>query len=85
VTLQLVGEIDPLMGWFIDFGDLEEAVRPVIAQLDHYLLNDIEGLSNPTSEIVAEWIYWRLAPQLLGLNAVRVSETADSSATFRPV
>lgn len=83
VTLQLVGEIDSDMGWFIDFGDLEDVVRPVIAVLDHRLLNDIEGLSNPTSELLAGWLFRRLRDQLPSLTAVTVRETVDSAATFR--
>jgi 6-pyruvoyltetrahydropterin/6-carboxytetrahydropterin synthase len=83
VTLQLAGEVDPTLGWFIDFGDLEDAVRPVIRSLDHYLLNDIEGLANPTSEVLAQWIFTRLVAQLPQLKSVRVSETTDSSATYR--
>ena len=83
VTLQLVGEIDPDMGWFIDFGDLEDVVRPVIAVLDHRLLNDIEGLSNPTSELLAAWLFDQLIDGLGTLSAVTVRETTDSAATYR--
>lgn len=83
VTLQLTGEIDPVMGWFIDFGDLEDVVRPVIAVLDHRLLNDIEGLANPTSEILAAWLFDHLVRDLPALAAVTVRETTDSAATFR--
>ena len=32
-------------------------MRPVLDQLDHYYLNDIEGLDNPTSEVLARWIW----------------------------
>lgn len=83
VTLQLAGEVDPILGWFIDFGDLEDVVRPVIASLDHHLLNDIEGLSNPTSELLAVWLFDRLAGHLDTLAAVTVRETIDSAATYR--
>lgn len=82
VRITMRGELDPVMGWFIDFGDLEAAVHPVIKQLDHYLLNDIEGLSNPTSEILAQWMFDRLVPALPQLHAVTVSETTDSNATY---
>lgn len=84
VTLHLVGEIDPSMGWFIDFGDLAEIVQPVIATLDHHLLNDVDGLSNPTSELLAQWLFNRLATRLDTLDAVVVRETADSAAIYSP-
>lgn len=83
VTLELKGEIDPQMGWFIDFGDLEANVRPVIATLDHHLLNDVEGLSNPTSEILAVWLFDKLCIGVPQLSAVTVRETTDSAATYR--
>ena len=38
------GPIDPHLGWVIDFADLKKAVDPLVAQLDHYLLNEIDGL-----------------------------------------
>ena len=68
VRIAMRGDLDPVMGWFIDFGDLEDVVLPVIKQLDHYLLNDIEGLSNPTSEILAGWIFRRHIGCRLGGN-----------------
>ena len=41
--------------------------------LDKYL-NDIEGLSNPTTEHVAMWIWNKLENDLSGLSSVSVSE-----------
>ena len=54
------GEVDPAKGYLIDYGDITAAAEPIIKQLDHYYLNKIEGLSNPTSEVIAAWIYDRL-------------------------
>ena len=51
------GPIDVRVGWLIDFADLKRAVDPVVDRLDHYLLNEIEGLENPTSELLAIWIW----------------------------
>ena len=62
------GLTDAKTGWLIDFAELRRAVDPLVAQLDHYLLNEIEGLENPTSERVAVWIWERLAPQLAQLH-----------------
>ena len=39
-------------------GRVQAAPRP----LDHYYLNEIEGLENPTSENLARWIWERLEP-----------------------
>jgi hypothetical protein len=48
----------------MDFADLRRAFQPLFDQLDHYCLNDIDGLENPTSENLARWIWDRLLPGL---------------------
>lgn len=73
-------------GWVMDFGVVKERVNPVIDLLDHHYLNEIEGLDNPTSEVLAEWLFIRLQPELQSLTArlqsVTVSETCTSGATY---
>jgi len=76
------GEVDPHTGWLIDFADLKQAVDPIVKQLDHYLLNEIEGLANPTSEVVAKWIWERLAPNVPGLFRVTIEETCSSRCHY---
>ncbi|WP_328871469.1 6-carboxytetrahydropterin synthase QueD [Streptomyces sp. NBC_00287] len=70
-------------GWVMDFGDLKKAFKPLEAQLDHYYLNDIEGLENPTSEVLARWVWERLKPTLPDLSAITVRETCTSGCTYR--
>lgn len=76
------GNIDPATGWLIDFAELRAAIDPIIKQLDHYLLNDIEGLENPTSERVAVWIWDQLAPLMPHLHRVTVEETCTSRCRY---
>jgi 6-pyruvoyltetrahydropterin/6-carboxytetrahydropterin synthase len=76
------GEVDPATGWLIDFADLKKAVDPIIHELDHYCLNDIPGLSNPTSEMVAVWLWNRLAPQIPILHRVTIEETCSSRCHY---
>nr|WP_280335170.1 6-carboxytetrahydropterin synthase QueD [Nocardia wallacei] len=82
VQVHLRGDIDPDSGWFMDFGDLKAAFKPIEDQLDHYYLNDIEGLENPTSEVLARWIWTRLVDQL-PLAAIQVRETCTSGCIYR--
>jgi len=77
------GEVNPELGWVVDFADLAEAFEPLRQQLDHYYLNEIEGLDNPTSEVLARWIWLRLKPSLPNLSQVEVSETCTSGCTYR--
>lgn len=83
ITIQIRGEVDDDKGWVIDFADLEEAWQPLHDRLDHYYLNEVDGLTNPTSERLAEWIWDRLEPELPLLDAVTVHETCTASCTYR--
>lgn len=76
------GPVDARTGWVMDFADLRAAVDPLVKQLDHYLLNEIEGLSNPTSEMLAIWLWQRLAPNLPQLYRVTVEETCTSRCHY---
>jgi len=81
IEIHVEGEPDPKLGWVMDFADLKTAFAPLYDQLDHHYLNDIEGLENPTSEILSRWIFTRLAPRLAGLDKVVVHETCTSGAS----
>lgn len=76
------GPIDPVLGWVMDFADLKKIVDPIVHRLDHYLLNDIDGLENPTSEVVAIWMWKQLAPQLPMLHRVTLEETCTSRCHY---
>jgi 6-pyruvoyltetrahydropterin/6-carboxytetrahydropterin synthase len=83
VEVHVRGELDPHLGWVMDFADLKSAVKPVINQLDHYYLNEIPGLENPTSEVLARWLWARLQPGLPTLTRIVVRETCTSGCTYR--
>ncbi len=83
VDVVVRGEVDEEEGWLIDFGEIKEAVRPLRDALDHYYLNDVDGLENPTSENLAVWIWQRLQPVLSLLAEVRVHETCNNACTYR--
>lgn len=76
------GPVNPETGWLMDFAEIQVACDPVRLRLDHYFLNEIEGLENPTSEILAGWIWERLAPALPCLHRVTISETCTSACHY---
>lgn len=82
VEVAVTGSIDPHLGWVVDFADVKEAFRPVQDELDHRYLNEIEGLSNPTSENLARWIWQRLVQRLPGLTELVVRETCTSGCRY---
>ena len=61
IEVAIEGELDPERGWVMDFArDRRATPTPLVQQLDHQVLNEIEGLANPTSELLAVW-WWQQA------------------------
>ena len=83
VSVHVEGEVDPVKGWVLDFADIKSAFKPLYDELDHNYLNDIDGLENPTSEVLAARIWERLNDRLPGLSQVIVRETCTSGCVFR--
>jgi 6-pyruvoyltetrahydropterin/6-carboxytetrahydropterin synthase len=84
VEIAVAGEIDPTLGWLVDYADIAARVEPIIrGELDHRTLNDVPGLENPTSEMLCVWLWRRLAPSLPGLAGVTVHETCTARCTYR--
>jgi 6-pyruvoyltetrahydropterin/6-carboxytetrahydropterin synthase len=72
VEVAVAGEPDPLTGFVIDFAQLEEAGSELRTQLDHRLLNEVPGLTVPSLENIALWVWQRLAPRFPGLCRITV-------------
>lgn len=83
VTVHVRGPVDRRTGFVVDFADLHAAWAPLGEQLDHRYLNEVEGLDNPTSEKLAQWIWQRLQPALPGLCQITVRETCTSGVVYR--
>ena len=81
VTLHVAGEVDPQLGWIVDYADIDRAFAPLFAQLDHHYLNEVEGLANPTSELLARWVLERVQLPAGRLAAVSIAETCMSGCT----
>jgi len=82
LEVHVAGPVDPHLGWVMDFGDLRQALQPILQQLDHRCLNDIPGLENPTSEHIARWIWQRLKPTLPLLSRIVIRETETSGCIY---
>ncbi|MBL9170612.1 MAG: 6-carboxytetrahydropterin synthase QueD [Verrucomicrobiales bacterium] len=77
------GECDPRMGWVMDYAEISAAVKPLWERLDHYYLNDVPGLENPTSENIAKWLWDHLKPVLPLLKEIVVAETCTAKCVYR--
>ncbi|QCI22268.1 6-carboxytetrahydropterin synthase QueD [Buchnera aphidicola] len=83
VRLELKGTVKKETGWIIDYSDIKLKFKPIYDQLDHNFLNKIPGLENPTSEILARWIWNNLKSKLPLLTAVIVKETCTSGCIYK--
>lgn len=66
----------------IDYDLLDEIWAPFHYQLNYKYLNDIPGLENPTSEVIAAWLWKQLKQRLPELSWVTVFETGSCGANF---
>jgi 6-pyruvoyltetrahydropterin/6-carboxytetrahydropterin synthase len=80
VELTFEGPVDAKTGFVTDFFDVEASFAPILAQLDHCVLNDVSGLENPTAENIAKWI-WE-AVNVRSLVRVRLYETSMCWADY---
>jgi 6-pyruvoyltetrahydropterin/6-carboxytetrahydropterin synthase len=82
VRIAVDGELGALTGWVMDFGDIKTVFHPIWKQLDHFYLNEIPGLENPTSENLAIWIWNKLKPELPQLSRIEIRETCTSGCVY---
>lgn len=83
VDVHVAGPVAAEKGWVMDFGDIKRAMQPILDELDHRNLGEIPGLANPTSEMLARFIWDRVQPALEGLSAVVVWESETSRCIYR--
>jgi 6-pyruvoyltetrahydropterin/6-carboxytetrahydropterin synthase len=83
VRVTVDGPVGEGTGWVMDFADLKAAFGPVHERLDHRYLNEIDGLENPTSEILSRWIWRELRTSLPGLAEIEVRETCTAGCIYR--
>lgn len=82
VRLYVSGDVGVESGWVMDFSDISDVFKPVWSQLDHHYLNEVPGLENPTSEVIAQWIWEKLQPSLPQLSCVEIRETCTSGCRY---
>lgn len=83
VEVHVRGPVGKDTGWIVDFAEITNAFQPLFEQLDHHYLNEVDGLSNPTSENIARWIWDHLRPMLPILSKVVVRETCTSGCIYQ--
>lgn len=81
MTVVVRGELN-IAGLVIDYADIKAIAKPIVDRVDHQYLNEIPGLENPSSEVIAQWFYKQLKPVLPMLYQIVISETCTSECTY---
>ncbi len=76
-TVWLGGKLDDHLGWLVDFAAVKADCKPVIGQLDHRLLNDIDGINDSSLTDVRQWLEAQLAPIQPGFDRCELSIVGD--------
>lgn len=82
LVVHLEGELDKNLGWVMDFADVNRVIDPIVKRIDHQLLNNIEGLENPTCERIAVWLWDQIKPQIPLLCRIVLHETPTSGVVY---
>ena len=84
-TVELMLESETLneVGFVLDYGDLKLFTKIIDEELDHHHLNDVLPFQ-PSAENIARYLYNRAKELWPQAAAVRVSETPNTWAEFRP-
>ena len=82
----LTGRTDPATGMVMDLGLVRREVALLREQLDHHLLDEVQGLGPPTLENLCQFIFKKLLPALPALTSVRVWRVSigDGCRVTRP-
>jgi 6-pyruvoyltetrahydropterin/6-carboxytetrahydropterin synthase len=84
VEVAVGGAPRPPHGFVTDFARLEKACLAVRRELDHAVLNEVDGLRTPSLENLCIWIWQRLAGRFPGLARVTVRrDSLGQSCTYR--
>jgi 6-pyruvoyltetrahydropterin/6-carboxytetrahydropterin synthase len=73
VRITIDGEPNTDTGVVMHFDDVEAALVDAREALDHRLLNEVDGLAQPTLERIAVWLWDRLHNRLPGLAEIEVA------------
>lgn len=82
VEVEIYGDVDETTGFLTDYSEIDRLARPIIKQLDHTHLNDVENLALSSTEFIARWLWTKIKPVLPLLSKITIYETDSSKCIF---
>lgn len=74
VRLHVRGDLDTVLGWVMDYGDIKARFRPLYDRLDHHRLDALAGLGSAGPLEIAAWIHGHAGAGLTGLTGIDVMQ-----------
>lgn len=75
LRLHLHADLDRVMGWTIDFGDVKALFDPIFRRLDHHPLYELPGVEDNDVASLARWIRAEAQPLVPQLDRIDLNET----------
>ncbi|MEZ4705246.1 MAG: 6-carboxytetrahydropterin synthase [Bdellovibrionota bacterium] len=73
-TLIMEGPIDAQRGVLLEYQELMDKLSPILNHFDHRLLNELEGLAVPSTELLAQQLFEKCKteiPEVVGVELFR--------------
>jgi len=80
LRLHLTAELDPVLCWTVDYGDVKELFKPVYQALDHHLLDELDGLEDSDPASILHWIRSQAADKLPQLDRIDLYQSPGCGA-----
>lgn len=82
LTIFITDALATKEGWVMDFAIIKQKIKTILAEIDHKLLNEVEGLENPTCEHVTIWLWKKIKTAIPALEKIELYETPTSGAVY---
>lgn len=70
IRLHLKADLDQVMGWTVDYGDVKRIFKPIYEQLDHHQLDQLPGIKKADNASLLYWIKNKMSPLLPQLDRI---------------
>jgi 6-pyruvoyltetrahydropterin/6-carboxytetrahydropterin synthase len=80
LRLHLHAPLDAVLGWTVDFGDVQKIFDPVFRQLDHNALHELPGVRDNDAASLARWVRDAALGHGLPLDRIDLYETRGCGA-----
>lgn len=82
VRLHLSADLDPVLGWTVDYGDVKQIFKPIYKMLDHQNLNHSLSMESADVGSVAKWIYNQVKNDLEYLDRIDLIQSPEQGAIY---